>query len=159
MRHVDMDRPLQPEFRGMHEDPVPRQLTRLTESTREALTELEQADAAEQRREGLARVQARFAALRQVESSHVEPLLFSQTQTRGLAAACRKERNRVTPLLNELNRTPVSDPGFRRVLGRFAEALRRLLDRILDVADNIDRVLSPEHRALLAQALDQSSPA
>lgn len=136
----------------MNEDPVPRRLTELTESTREALDALEHADA-DQRRPSLATLHARFHALRQLEASHVEPLLMTQIQTRGLALSVQKARNRVSPLLEELDRTPVNDPGFRRVLSRFATAMRRLLDRTMELVDNLDRLLSPEHRRILTQAL------
>ena len=137
----------------MHVDPVPRRLTELTDATREALDALEHAEAADQRRRGLETLHIRLHALRQLEASHVEPLLMTQIQTRDLALACQKARSRVSPLFDELERTPVTDPGFDRILGRFAEALRRLLDRTIDLVANRDRLLSPEHRRSLADAL------
>lgn len=142
---------------GMSPDPVPRRLNELTESTREALGALEAADPDDQRR-CLETLHRRFYALRQLESHHVEPLLLTQAHTQNLARACQKARSRVTPLLEELDRTPVSDPDFGRILARFAEAMRRLLDRTTELLANLDHVLSPEHRALLSEALDQSEP-
>lgn len=142
----------------MTTDLVPRRLNDLADSTRDALERLERADEADQRRRELESLHTRFHALRQLEASHIEPLLLSQTETRGIALACQKARSRVTPLLDELDLTPVQDPGFERVLGRFARALRFLLDRTRDLLSNLDRFLSPEHRQLLTEALDQSEP-
>lgn len=107
----------------------------------------------------MGQLHSRFHALRQLEASHLEPLLLSQAQTRHQALACQKARGRVDPLFDELDRTSVSDPTFDRVLTRFAQALRGLLDRTRELVASLDLVLSVEHQRLLEEALDQAAPA
>jgi len=143
----------------MDEAAIPRRLTALTDATRDALEDLESAEAPEQRRKDLGRLHTRFGVLRQVEASHLEPLLMSQAQTRALALSCQKARGRVRPLFDELDRIGVSDPRFERVLSRFAEALRKLLDRTRELVSGLGGVLSVEHQRLLAEVLDQAEPA
>jgi hypothetical protein len=138
---------------------ITHRLTEMTEATRDALLDLETASAPAPRMEELARLQVRFHALYQVEASHLEPLLLTQAQSSQQALACKEARGRVAPLLEELQRTPVTDPRFDRILPKFAAAMRKLLDSILEMVSTADRMLSAEHRNLLNEVLDQATPA
>ncbi len=143
----------------MPEVTITHRLTEMTEAIRDALIHLETASAATPRMRELARLQVRFYALREVEVCHLEPLLLTQAQSSSQALACKAARGRVAPLFDELQRTPVTDPRFDRILPRFAAAMRRLLDSILDMVSTVDRVLSAEHQSLLSEVLDQATPA
>lgn len=143
----------------MGEACFPSRLLELNDATRCTLERLETAEAAADRRGQLERLRAHYAALRQVETSHLEPLLLNQDATRHQAMAYRKACGRVTPMVEALERTSVTDPAFDRLLGRFVDAFRRVLDRGAELLNLLDRLLSAEHRQVLSEAIADAVPA